>query len=375
MKILIISRLIFPALSPRAFRTTELAKELARQGHDVTVYAVLGKRDYSDFEKTTNIKIRNIGKMILGSSDSDGNYRYTLLDKILYHSLHRLIEYPDIELMFRIPVIIKNENNCDLLITIAHPHPIHWGAALAKTLYSYNQFPKVWISDCGDPYFKNKLDKRKIFYLQFIEKWWGRNTDYITIPIDEGKNGYYNQVHSKIQVIPQGFDFENVRTDTAFVKNNIPEFAYAGSIYPGQRDPCAFLTYLVSLKFDFKFIIYTNDQSFFTEFKVLLKHKLDLRPFIPREQLIFELSRMDFLINLTNPDSMQLPSKIIDYLLTTRPIMEVSLNFPQQEQSNFNEFIKGNFNNQLSGFDIQQFNITTIAQKFVSLYNNKVSDS
>ena len=107
LNILLISRIIYPALSPRAFRTTELARELARQGHNVTVYAVLGNYDYSDFEKETGVKIRNIGKMILGSGDSEGNHRYTLIDKILYHALHRLIEYPDIELMFKIPCIIK----------------------------------------------------------------------------------------------------------------------------------------------------------------------------------------------------------------------------------------------------------------------------
>lgn len=34
-KILIISRSFYPMNSPRSFRTTELAKEFARQGHEV----------------------------------------------------------------------------------------------------------------------------------------------------------------------------------------------------------------------------------------------------------------------------------------------------------------------------------------------------
>ena len=51
MKILIISQHIFPIQTPRAIRTTELVKELTRQGHKVIVYAVLGKYNYSGFEK------------------------------------------------------------------------------------------------------------------------------------------------------------------------------------------------------------------------------------------------------------------------------------------------------------------------------------
>ena len=38
MKILIISGSFYPDNSPRAFRTTELAKRFCKLGHDVTVY-------------------------------------------------------------------------------------------------------------------------------------------------------------------------------------------------------------------------------------------------------------------------------------------------------------------------------------------------
>jgi hypothetical protein len=36
-KILIISRSFYPMNSPRSFRTTELAKEMASNGHDITL--------------------------------------------------------------------------------------------------------------------------------------------------------------------------------------------------------------------------------------------------------------------------------------------------------------------------------------------------
>ncbi|MBK7525412.1 MAG: hypothetical protein IPI53_15025 [Saprospiraceae bacterium] len=48
MKVLIISGDFYPVNSPRSFRTTELAKELSRQGNEVTLmYSV---KDESSIE-------------------------------------------------------------------------------------------------------------------------------------------------------------------------------------------------------------------------------------------------------------------------------------------------------------------------------------
>ena len=50
MKIVIISGTMFPHISARSFRTTELAKGFAKMGHDVTLYTILGKYDYTQME-------------------------------------------------------------------------------------------------------------------------------------------------------------------------------------------------------------------------------------------------------------------------------------------------------------------------------------
>lgn len=368
LNILIISRIIFPANSPRAFRTTELATELARQGHLVTLYAVLGKYDYTKYEKETGVKVRNIGKMRFATSDSDGQSRYTLLDKILYHSLHRLIEFPDIEFIFKVPGIIKKEKGTDMLITIAFPHPIHWGAALARKRISYKEFPKTWISDCGDPYMGDSINKKKFLYFRYVEKCWCKNTDFITIPLEEGKDGYYREFHPKIKIIPQGFDFDKVKINHPFVPNEIPTFAYSGSIYPGKRDPKLFLDFLTSVDLNFRFIIYTNTPDYYIPYKSVLKEKLIINPYIPREQLLFELSKMDFLVNLNNPNNIQLPSKLIDYLLTRRPIMNISSDFSDSEESLFVDFYNGIYIKRLNNYNLDQFNIKIIAKKFTDLH-------
>jgi hypothetical protein len=369
MNIIIISKIIYPVNSPRAYRTTELAIEFARQGHKVTVYSVLSDFNYSIFQKDTGVRIKDIGRMLFSSRNGDGKSSFPLIYRILYHTFHRLIEFPDIELMFKIPRILKLEDDYDMLITIAYPHPIHWGATLSKKILPNKKFPSTWISDCGDPYVGDPINKKKFFYFKFIEKWWGRNTDYITIPMEEGKQGYYPEFHSKIKVIPQGLNFENVKIYHPYAQNKIPTFAYAGMIYPGQRDPTQFLNYLCSIEIDFVFIVFTNNPKFYSLFKSKLKDRLLIKQYIPRFELIYQLSMMDFLINFANPGTVQIPSKIIDYLLTKRPILNVLNTLTEKNITSINEFLKGNYSDKLIGFDVEQYNITTVAQRFIELYH------
>ena len=363
MKIVLISRTIYPLLSPRAFRTTEIAKQFARQGHEVVVYAVLGTYNYSLFEERYRVKVKPI-KMKLSTLNSDGKCRYNWLDKGLYHLLHRLIEYPDIEFCWKIPQILKKEKNIDLLITIAVPHPIHWGAAIAKSIFPQKEFPSKWISDCGDPYTGSAVGQKHPFYFKYVENFWGEKTDFVTIPLKGACEAYRKNVQEKIRIIPQGFDFSEVKLSDK-VDNTIPHFAYAGSIYKGQRDPSSFLEYLCKLKQEFVFTVYTNDSLFYQLYKAKLGEKLIVKPYIERQQLIYELSEQNFLINLINPSSVQSPSKLIDYLLTRRPIIDIST--PFAEETIVQRAFQGIFDNKYEHVNIQEYNIINVANKFLSL--------
>lgn len=57
---------MFPHISARSFRTTELAKGFAKMGHDVTLYAILGKYDYTQMgSEFPNLHIKTLGKSLL----------------------------------------------------------------------------------------------------------------------------------------------------------------------------------------------------------------------------------------------------------------------------------------------------------------------
>lgn len=363
MKFLIVAQAIFPSQVPRSFRATELAKGLAKEGHDVTLYALTGNYDYAEFEHKFDIRVKDIGKVFFSKTNSDDTARWNFFDKGLKKALGDIIEFPDIELMFKVPRIIKNEHNTDCLITIGVPYPLHWGAALAKSLRP-KAFPSTWIADCGDPYMGNAF-KKHFFYFKNLETWFCRKADYLTIPIEEARKGYYDTFQQKIEVIPQGFDFDELDLPTKNPQNNIPTFAYAGIFYRKKRDPTLFLEYLSKLNKNFKFIIFTRNNDIIEPFQQKLGGKLELREYVPRNELLKILSQMDFLVNFENNSNVQSPSKLIDYSLTNRPILSVGSEFIPEET--FQEFLRGDYSQQYKLRNLQQYNIKNVVAKFVEL--------
>ncbi len=93
MKIVIIAAKIYPTSTPRAIRATELAKQLAKMGHDVTLCAVLDKIDYSSFEKDNNLRIVPL-KTRFYLNRGKISFVRKAFNKALNALLHRLIEFP-----------------------------------------------------------------------------------------------------------------------------------------------------------------------------------------------------------------------------------------------------------------------------------------
>lgn len=363
--IIIISRSTYPKPSPRSMRTHELAQELARKGHAVTLYILTDGYDYNSYEKMYNIKVNSLGKVYLPQLHYEGNKAISLMLRAFRKLLNKIFEFPDIELSFKTYKAIKKENSIDLLITIGHPYPIHWGAALFKTLNKKRMRKTIWVADCGDPYMGNPFSK-KVFYFKYIEKWFCSKANFISIPTKQAIKGYYSEFHQKIKIIPQGFNFNDIKISESNKPNKVITFIYAGNFYKGLRDPRPLLDYLSSLDIEFKFIIYTRSHSILKGYENKLGGKLIVRNYIPRKQLILEMSRADFLLNLENPSSIQSPSKLIDYGLANKPILSVNTN-QELNKNMINSFLNRDYKDALKIDNIQQYNIVNVANSFLSL--------
>ena len=365
-RILIVSMAFYPDNSPRAFRATELAKEFGRQGHSVEILTKKRNFDYSEFEKKHSCKliqeisVRHYNSKIFRTKRS-------LFSRIIDRFLYQLFLYPEVEISWTILKYLRHLNSgFDLMISIAKPYAVHIGCALG--ILKNKNLVRTWIADCGDPFTLCKSDPYRFpIYFRWIEKWMFRRATYITIPAESALTAYYKEFLPKIKIIPQGLNFSVIRLFEGSVNNICPTFCYAGAIYQKTRNPRKILDYLATLDLDFKFIMYTDVIELLESYLESLNNRLEIRKPIPRNILLYELSKMDFLVNIDNVYKEQVPSKIIDYALTKRPILSIDPEGP--DYNNINKFLKGDYSGRYQVGNLDDFNISTVAHKFLELVN------
>ncbi len=362
-KILLVTNAFYPEISPRSYRATELAREFYRQGHEVVVITRFRNHDYRDFLLETPVQIKmwkwgRLPEVVIPKRNP-----WAFISRVFKRVLMILFEYPAIEDMFHVRKMLRREKGYDLMISFAVPYPVHWGVAWAMNRRKKNA--TKWVADCGDPYMGDVLDSfRKPFYFACLEKWFCKKADFITIPVQSAIDAYYPEFHWKIRIIPQGFDF-NLSTQRQ-VKHDreVPEFAYAGRFLQGIRDPEPLLAFLSKIEMPFRFHVYTDQPEYLRNYLDLLKEKLIVSGFIPREQLIKELSRMDFLINFDNNTTLNVPSKLIDYSITGRPVLNIKKEFSAESVTNF---LKGNYSNRMQLPDPMCYHIRIVSEQFLVL--------
>jgi hypothetical protein len=341
-----------------------LAKEFARQGHSVKVITLFENSvDYEILTRETKIQFKNLGCERYRSIKLRGKKVASLINSLINRSLLMLIEYPNIQFMPLVIKALRDESDYDMLISIAVPYPVHWGVAWSRNFK--HKIANKWVADCGDPYTGDQMDTfRKLFYFSYIEKWAFRKADYITINVPNGEKSYFHEFHHKIKYIPQGVNFNDIRLSSESISNGPVTFGYAGGFIPNKRDPRPFLDFLSNLEIDFRFIIFTKKKELIKDYEEKMPEKISIKDYIPREQLIYLFSSFDFLVNFDNNRDATFPSKLIDYALTKRPILNIKSDL---EIPIILEFLSRDYSKALVIKDIEQFNISKVSKQFIEL--------
>ena len=365
MNITILTGVFYPQVHPRAFRAAELAKEFVRIGHKVKVVnlkTVVGF-DYDTYAKENNIEIVNLNVFVPNNINAQKS-TYTPKGKVIRF----LIEYFLCGRLFWYGKDMVDKLVClkgaDLVIALSTPFPVHYG--FAKYIKKYGR-DFIAIADSGDPFYYSKQGKRA-FYFKYLEKDIYKQIDYLTIPTQNAIPLYNKLIpSSKIHIIPQGFNMNNIKLYDGIFENPV-KFAYAGVFYWDIRNPEFLFKYLDSLNTLFEFYIFMRyEDAKFNEMMDKyenLRGKVKIAYNVPHDDLILELSKMHFLINIENVSNTQMPSKLIDYGMTKRPIYSCSeSNF---EPNSLIDFLNGNYGKRYH-VDIEEYRIENVASKFLSL--------
>ena len=254
------------------------------------------------------------------------------------------------------------------MISIAVPHENHW--AISKVRTKVNPIAKTWIADCGDPFMMNILEKIKPpFYFEKLENTFLKSADFISVPTKTSAVAYNKLYHHKFRVIPQGFNFEEVKIVSTKPVHNCPTFAYAGGVSAvGIRSLHQVIKILKTVDKDFVFHVYSaNGKALLKDVVKGFSDKVILHDAIPRKELLYKLSQMDFLINLDNGTHLNTPSKVIDYALAKRPIMNIDPISPIKNK--IDNFLKGDYGEETIIEDLEAYNISNVAEKFLNLHS------
>lgn len=368
MNIHIITGHFYPQLHPRAFRANELALEFARRGDCVMVtncWTIEGF-NYDEYAKKTGITIRNLNIFRTGP---DGQVKSSLHRVSKNSYLKRIMEYFfDGTLFFRGPLIAKRlyiKDDTELVIVLSTPFTCHFG----YSIYCYKKSKKWFaIADSGDPFYGSKQNPVAIWF-KYLTRWVYKRFNYVTIPTENAISIYTQVVpETKIRVIPQGFRMDNLRLYNG-ERSKPVKFAYAGVFYRDIRNPEFLFNYLANQPLDFEFHLFLRNTDSIVDEMIekypVLKEKIHIKYSLPHDDLLYELSKMHFLVNIENESNTQMPSKLIDYGMAGRPIY--SCKKSTFSDDNMRKFLEGDYSNKYE-INIDDYNIVKIAEQFHSLY-------
>lgn len=380
MRILIATYFFRPEATPRAFRAFELARELARIGHEVTVYT-RGPANLVE-QSPEGFIIRYVKPgFVLNRGQLPSKFlsagramtaRGVRRDSWLRHHARRLLEMIylggfSFEYAFTLwRALARNESeSADLVISIGLPIAVHVGVAL----YRFGaKKGGVFVADYGDPFSRN-LEGPRLRHYEHIERRVLREFDWVVLPLADAAPAYAGLVDlDRVRVIPQGVNF-SIAKRKIYVPGRVIRFCYSGIFYKEIRDPSKLFEYLIRRGGDFEFTIFTDFGNFgsmglIDKYRAALGSRLVLKDLIPREDCIHELSGFDFLVNQRNATGFQAPSKLIDYALADRPVFTFDQN--TFDATRFECFLARDFSHS-DVIDLTPFDVRTVASSFVAL--------
>ncbi|TXK65579.1 glycosyltransferase [Alkalisalibacterium limincola] len=367
---LLVSRSFHPGNSPRANRTTELAKELCRQGHLVTVLTPRHPEQEA-LARQYGMTMVDLAQESWPEIPTSFRGKQNLVLRAVRRALLLAFDYPSIQLLWRTAKALESLPRHDVLISIAAPHPVHWGVARA---HRRGRLPAdVWLADCGDPYMGAENDSFPVMpYFRFPEKSFCRRADAIVVPVEGARVAYYPEFRDKIHVIPQGFriaDYAHLKAISPR-SDGVVRFAYAGLFIPGRRDPSGFLQHLVERKGAFEFHVFTKSPELVAPF-AKRDPRIILRGVLPRPQVMEALASMDFVVNFENVGARQTPSKLIDYWLCGRPILNVHGN--KLGVKVIEQFLSGQYDEALQIERPEQYDISNVVREFDRLADDALA--
>jgi len=361
MKILIICYCYPPNLGPRASRWSAIAEYWTVQGHQVHVISAGSSLGASSEEALNGVHVHRVGGAIsnklrgwlkngtlqstdddIGPSDKEPSRKNKFsglgsLIKVIHDLTWKKLYWPEsnclwffparanaLKLVARIPF--------DAVISTSTPYTGHLVGKAVKKAY-----PDVpWIVDIGDPFsfgqppwnntglYKglNHRSEASVLHL----------ADSISVTVDSCKKAYgalFPGIEDKITVIPPLFSGKISSHDDKHETKKSRRLVFTGSLYKDIRNPAYLLNLLTGVyekspETEVHFYGRLNDcADLFEPYLRKYPKNVFVHGLVSRERAADALEQADILINIANRTRHQLPSKLVDYMASGKPILNM----------------------------------------------------
>ncbi|MHA2282053.1 MAG: hypothetical protein ACXAC5_14520 [Promethearchaeota archaeon] len=368
MNFLIISHLYSPILSPRAFRWSAIAEIWAQQGHIVDVICCWhpGLPRSETFKKVNVFRVgrsipqifrshlasskkqlRNRFSLIPGRSDknsNDGLVRMSIsLIKHLYDFTWKKIYWPDYACLWyfagkKATKKLLREKNYDAVISVSLPFTSH----LVGLWIKKHHVQVKWLVDSGDPFcfleatpLNNNFLYRNLNYK--IERSVFKKSDWITVTTNSTAKLYkkiFPEAINKIHVVPPLLNerIKGDETEYSVLDKNKINLSFIGNFYKSTREPDTLLSLFQFLLRENPILqnkimihFFGNIEAFNIKFEKYrkLKRAIALHGSVSKNTVDKIIKETNILINLGNTTYYQLPSKIVEYVSSGKPIINI----------------------------------------------------
>ena len=341
-RILVVTHQFTPHVSPRTTRWSILCEELSSRGYEVHV--ITGTRQNGNENK--DYQVQYLGSDRLGSliestrrasSKSEENNiikkLFFFVAKRIYRLIYRVFAWPDYSMLwyFSVRMKIKNIPDYDLLISVSLPFTSHLVA------YTLNKKRGTrWIMDIGDPFYlkKDAPENNKYLYSylnKYFENKFYKHASKVVFTHKESMEHHkktFDTLNQKSSLLPPVFHTKiNKKTNNFNYKKTPVKVAYFGVLTIGVRTPDNFLSFINALDMNnIEIHWYTNEDSKHMIKSVYSKSSKNFfHDMVPRDEAL-DLMDNEYhaLLNIGNQNPFQLPSKVIEYISTGKPIIHYS---------------------------------------------------
>lgn len=343
MRILVICPHYSPALNPRSLRWTSIAEYLVSRGHAVTVVAnwISGcpKTECLNGVRVVRTGLRSIeqARGMLRDSRRASRGLMRVMIRRLHDCTWKRVYWPDSSCLWYFPALREAAQyirGSEAFVTVSHPFTAHLvGLTLKKAFPS-----KTWIADTGDPF--SFLDQappnNHLLYGRLnvkAETWVLRGADWVAVTVGAAKAEYVKRFpwsDGKIQVIPPLLP-AGCESMSCGESRHVGRRAlvYIGTLYRGIRSPVGVLRLFDLIRrtrlkgrVELHFYGDTNQcMDVFEPYGDLLGKEIYVHGVVSRDVVSQAIANASILINIGNRTSFQLPSKLVEYVASGKPIV------------------------------------------------------